>query len=78
MTKVLLATTVLALSGFAAAAQTAPLEEWNGTYRHHHGHAAHYYEMTHRHHHSGGYYVVGGHHRSTASGGNPGGYADRN
>ena len=79
MLKGLLVSAAVAASGlFAMSAQAAPLLEGRSTYLHHHYHAAHHYNMMYGRH-RGTSYGVGSHPpRTTATGGNAGGYSNRN
>ena len=79
MLKALLVSTALVAGGFSAvSAQADTLQMGRSAYMHSHHHAAHHYMMTHHHHRQ--YGAAGASHdtRSTATGGNAGGYADRN
>ena len=74
----LLSTALVAGSVFTVTAQAGTLQTGRSTYLHHHHHGAHHYMMLHHHHRH--YSAAGASHdtRSTATGGNPGGYSDRN
>jgi hypothetical protein len=79
MLKALLVSTALVAGGFSAvSAQAETLQMGRSAYMHSHHHAAHHYMMTHQNHRH--YGSAGASHdtRSTATGGNAGGYADRN
>ena len=79
MLKGLLVSTALVAGGFIAiSAQAETLQTGRSTYLHHHYHGAHHYYMTHRHHRHYSSAGASHDHRSTATGGNPGGYSDRN
>ncbi len=79
MLKTLLVSTALVAGGlFAVPVQAETLQMGRSSYMHPHHHGAHHYMMTHQNHRHVGSAGASRDMRSTATGGNAGGYSDRN